>query len=358
MPASAPAAGVRAARPTISVAGREQASLADGLLSMRVEETVEGVHRCELEVGNWGPAGSGVGFLYFDRRTLDFGKELKIGFDGSAVFNGRVTALEGHFPEGAPPFMTVLAEDRKQQLRMTRRTRTFADKSDADVFQAIARDHSLTADVSLSGPTYKVLTQLNQSDLAFMRERARAVDAELWLDGTTLSVRSHSDRGGASVKLAYGNELREFTALADLAHQRTAVDVAGWDVASRSAIRERAAESILEAELKDGDGGPSVLTSALGERKEVIVDAVPLTSGEARARAEAILRRRARRFVTGRGVAEPNASLRVGASAKLSGLGDLFSGDYYVVRVRHVFDGIHGLRTEFDGERPGLGRPQ
>ena len=37
------------------------------------------------------------------------------------------------------------------------------------------------------GPTYKTLAQVNQSDLAFMRERARSIDAELWMDGSKIS---------------------------------------------------------------------------------------------------------------------------------------------------------------------------
>jgi hypothetical protein len=60
--------------------------------------------------------------------------------------------------------------------------------------------------------------------------------------------------------------------------------------------------------------------------------------------------------VTGRGVATPHANLRVGVSADLKGLGTLFNGKYYVTEVRHVFDGVRGLRTEFTSERPGLGR--
>lgn len=358
MPASASATGgLRGARPTLTLDGRDMATLAEGLLSMRIEETADGLFHCELAIGNWGPSGQGVDFLYFDRRTLDFGKTLQIGFDGEAVFRGRITGLEGQFPEGAPPYLTVLAEDRLQDLRMTRRTRTFADSSDKDVFERIAGEHGLTPDVSLSGPKHKVLAQLNQSDLAFMRERARSLDAELWVNGTKLSVRAHGDRNAGTVSLSYGNELHEFVALADLAHQRTGVDVTGWDVAAKRALKEHADDSVLGAELKGGTSGPSVLSKALGARKETVVDAVPTTSTEARARAEAILKRRARRFVTGHGVAEPNARLRAGAYAKLSGLGSLFTGEYYVVSVRHVFHGLHGLRTEFAAERPGLGKP-
>src|SRR5205823_15127015 len=127
------------------------------------------------------------------------------------------------FHEGTAPTLTVLAEDRFQDLRMTRRTRTFADMSDASVMQQLASDHGLTPDVDVTGPTHKVLGQLNESDLAFLRERARATDAEVWLSGRTLSAKAHARRNGGRVRFGYGNELIEFNVLADLAHQRSSV---------------------------------------------------------------------------------------------------------------------------------------
>jgi phage protein D len=99
----------------------------------------------------------------------------------------------------------------------------------------------------------------------------------------------------------------------------------------------------------------SILQAALGERKEAVVHSVPLDGDETQARAEAYFKAMARRFVTGRGVAETDPRLRVGASADLDGLGPLFSGKYYVAEVRHLFDGADGLRTQFTAERPGIG---
>ena len=239
---------------------------------------------------------------------------------------------------------------------MTRRTRTFADASDADVFRQVAGDHGLAADVDVTGPSHRVVAQLNQSDLAFLRERARAIDAELWVEGRTLKARSHAGRDGSPLRLGYGNQLRELSVLADLAHQRTSVAVSGWDVAAKGPLREEAAEAAVGGELRGGESGSAVLAAALGDRKEAVVHAVPFTSEEAQARAEALFRRRARRFLTGRGIAETTSKLRVGAHVRLEGLGPLFSGDFYVSDVKHVFDGALGLRTEFAVERPGLGR--
>jgi phage protein D len=348
---------VTAARPQIQLDGSAATSLTQGLLRSRICEDQAGLYSCEATFGNWGPANGRVGFLYFGRDTLEFGKDFAVMLDGVALFAGRISGLEATFPDGRSPELTVLAEDRSQDLRMTRRTRTFADQSDAQVMQTIASEHGLTPDIDVSGPTHKLLAQLNQSDLAFLRERARAVDAELWLEGKTLSIKAHARRNGGRVRFGYGNELLEFTVLADLADQRSSVTVTGWDVAGKQSLSELADDGALGAELGAGDSGASVLGTALAERKEIVSHAVPLAGDEARARAEALFRSRARRFVRGHGIAQTAGKLRVGATVQLDGLGPLFSGDYCVAAATHRFDTEQGMRSDFTVERPALGRP-
>lgn len=347
---------LKEARPAISVDGQDVPSLTGGLIDMLIVEDTNGLYRCEAAFGNLGNKESKIDFLYFDRKTLDFGKQFKVKLGQDVIFDGRIMGLEARFPEGQAPEITVLAEDRFQDLRMTRRTRTFQEVSDSDVISQIAGDHGLSSAVDVTGPTYKVLAQINQSDLAFIRERARSVDAEVWMEGSTLNAKSHASRNGAVLEMAYGNKLREFCVVADLAGQRSSVSVSGWDVSSKSELKHEADESVLSGELEGGLSGSSVLSSAIGERKEALVHTVPLTSSEAQGVAEAYFRISARRFLRGHGVAETEAKLRVGSHVNLQGLGSLFSGKYYVSEVKHLFDGTKGLRTEFVGERAGLGR--
>jgi phage protein D len=210
----------------------------------------------------------------------------------------------------------------------------------------------------VSGPSYKVLAQINQSDLAFLRERARSIDAELWMDGSTLSAKPRTGRStGSAIELNYGNKLREFTVIADTAGQRTSVTVGGWDVGAKSGLKFEATESTIGGELNGDSSGASVLQSAFGQRKESLVHTVPLTSQETQAEAEAYFKMNARRFVVGRGVAETSGKLRVGAYVDLKELGPLFNGKYYLAEVKHVFDMTKGMRTEFVAERPGIGKP-
>src|SRR5512138_3759280 len=88
---------VRVARPTINIGGSDHAALEQGLTSLLIVEQTSGLYRCEATFGNWGLRDGEIDFLYFDRQTVDFGKALKIKMGDDVLFDGRITALEGHF---------------------------------------------------------------------------------------------------------------------------------------------------------------------------------------------------------------------------------------------------------------------
>lgn len=360
MPDIGVAPGSYVARPSIEVAGAAQPQLSDGLQTLMVEETVEGMSRCEASVANWGPKGSATDFLYFDRQLFDFGRSLKISAGGGdaagVIFDGRVMGIEGRFLRSKPPELLIMAEDRLQDLRLTRRTRTFENITDSSLFQQVASQYGMQANIDVTGPTYKVLAQINQSDLAFLRERARAIDAELWIDSGSLNVKSRNRRETDDVTLTYGQGLHEFDVLADISTQASGFVVTGWDVAGKTAITYRATDSDLSGELNGDLSGGKAMATAIGAHDQQIVHDLPFTTQEAQALAESEFRHAARRFVTGTGMAEGDARIQVGTKLTLRALGTMFDGKYYVTRVRHLFDPINGYRTQFNVERVGIGQ--
>lgn len=345
----------RVSRPAIEIDGQRNTKLTNSLITLHIAESTEGLARCELTFGNWGGAGS-AGFQHFGRETLDFGKAIAVTLDDGSLFDGRISAITGVFPEGGTAQIRVSAEDRLQDLRMTRRTRSFADASLADLLRRMASEHGLQADVNLQGETYALLAQANQSDLAFARDLARREDVQVWVEGTCLKAAQRAQRTGGIVALAWAGTLREFEVSADLAHQRTALVATGWNVADKRATQHRADEAAIRAELNGADGGARTLRNAFGARVDTLAHGSPADDAQARALAEASFRHLARRFVVGRGVAETQAALRVGAKLSITGVGPLFEGDYTATEVQTRFDIKQGLRTEFCCDRPFIGR--
>ncbi|WP_420328416.1 phage late control D family protein [Mameliella sp.] len=346
------------ARPRLTVDGTAQPDLDAGLMALTIEEDFDGMARCEATFGNWGTASGGIGFLYFDRALLDFGTPLRIAIGGGqgagAVFEGRISGIEGRFPKSRPPEVLVLAEDRLQDLRKTRRTRVFEEASAEDVIRAVAQDHGLTPNTDIEGPTMPIVAQLNQSDLAFLRTVAANVGAEIWVRGDSLFAQSRANRPTDPIVLTYGQGLHEMRLCADLAHQCSKLVVGGWDPGAKETVESEAGPDSLSGE-SEGDTGSSVLDAAIGEKVERVVHPLPISTAEGDALAGAEYRRRARRFVSGDGIAEGDSRISVGSALTFQGLGPMFDGDFTVTSVRHVFDLERGYQTEFSVERPWIG---
>lgn len=184
---------------------------------------------------------------------------------------------------------------------------------------------------------------------------ARAVDAELWVESETLHVQARARRRTDELELTFGHRLKEFSVMADLAQQCTSLVVGGWDVGTKTVLQHESDDSVLGAELNGDQSGSRLLRQAFGNRVEQRVHHVPLSDRETQSLADAHYRQKARRFVTGRGLADGDARLRVGTHVTLKGLGPMFEGGYYVTEVMHCFDIQNGYRTHFCVEKAGLG---
>jgi len=348
-----------ASSPVLKVDGTRQPDLARDLLRLDIEEGTEGLRTLVLHLvasaSRDQPTTDVVEYL--DGQVLDFGKRLEasVGPPGNEkiVFNGVISAIEVSFEEGDVPHVTARAEDDLMKLRMTQRSATYTNVSDGDVARTIAGKHGLTPDVAADGPTYDVVQQINQSDLDFLRTRARLIEAELWaLDGT-LHFATRDQRTGTSVTLTRGNELLSVTARADLAHQCSSVSVSGYDASTRETVDANAPASTIQAEISGGKTGPETLRRAFGELPGRRVRDVPFVAAEATAFAKAEMLRRARRFVSVSGTTNGTPQLVVGSKVTIARCGKAFDGaGYYVTRVHHGFDLSRGLRTHFEAERP------
>jgi phage protein D len=341
------------ARPTLRFAGEEDIRTSTLLLSMRMDENEGGMSALELRLSNVASTTDGGAELAFGADSkLKLGAALEVYAGDEAqpreIFRGHVTAIEADFKIGAPPELTVLAEDALARARMARRSKTYADMSPAAVARAIASDLGLRPVITgLDAPT-GTWAQINESDLAFLRRLLMRFDADLQIVGEELHISPRGDVRRGAIELALYSQLARARAMADLADQLTKSTSRGWNAADGVEVEGEAASG---THLGPGRGreGASLLREALDERAEHIGHLAVGTREEAQAVAEAAYDLRARRFVTVEGTAEGNAELRVGAHVTLSGLNAQFDNTYYVVRC------YQGYRTDFRAECAFLG---
>lgn len=348
-----------ASAPVIEVDGEVAGEMTRDLIRLDVQHDTKGLKTLAASFLGSSPEAAPGETDYLDGR-LDFGMPLvcSIGPDGTHrfIFRGTVSAIEARYLEGQTPVVTVRAEDALMKLRMTRRSRTYTDVSDGDIADVIAREHGLTPDVDAPGPTYDLLQQFNQTDLAFLRDRAHRINAELWVDDTTLGFATRDRRSGIELTLVRGNHLIDVEAIADLAHIRSEVQVSGFSADSRTTIDERSDGSVLSSEVGGGTSGVELLEQALGSRPTARVRDVAITTEDAAAWSKASMERRGRSFLRVNGTTSGTADMIVGSRLTLERMGEPFDGGgYYVSAVHHSYDRINGFRTRFAAERPTVG---
>jgi phage protein D len=350
------------ASPVFTVAGERSPDLGRDCIRLEITEGTDGLRTLKAEfvaVGD-GATGAGSDLRYLDGQIVDFGMAITVvlGPDGGqhVVFDGTISGLEAVFGDGVPPRVLVYAEDALMRLRMTRRMRSYTGVTDADVARQIADAHGLQAEVAADGPRFDVVQQVNQSDLAFLRERARRIQAELWCEGQTLHFSTRDQRRATRVQLVRGGHLLAVRLLGDLAHQRSEVHVTGYDSATVQVIDERVGNEVVAAESSQGRTGPQIVAMALGSSRNPSRSFrfrdIAQSGDQARAWAKAEMLRRARAFITVDALTRGSPELLVGSVVELQDVGQPFSGGgYYVTRFCHTYDHTAGLRTRFEAER-------
>lgn len=335
-------------RPQISLNGQHVPAVDARLTEMVVTHALNQPAHCRMVFSSGtNPAAGDVGA---------FGDALRIdaGTMSARIFSGSINAMGADFREDRPPTTILEAGDRLRALDMHWRTRVFAAARDRDAITAIASAAGLQVlfESTATEIVHDTIMQANQTDLAFIRDRAHRSGADIWLEDDHLLVRSRADWGTSpALTLTYGASLLRFSVFADLTTQASELHVTGWDVAHKDSIDQQAAALPAAFRPNSGQTGGDILAQAFGEQTASIVHTAPASAEAAHRLAQARFEAQARRFITGTGVTVDKPELHIGQVIALEGLGERYSGLYFCVGVRHRFDTNTGYRVEFDVER-------
>jgi phage protein D len=345
---------VYTARPTLRLAGQEDVRVSELLIGMRMEESEGGMSALDLRFSNVASVTGGsaeIGFPADAKLRLGAAIEVYCGdeMEPREIFRGKITALEADFRSGAPPELTVLAEDSLQQARLARRSKVYTDQSPADIVRAVAGELGLTPVITGLASPVATWAQYNESDLAFLRRLLSRFDADLQVLGSELQVSPRGEVRRGALDLEMFSQLARARVTADLSAQVTAVTVRGWNARDGSR-RESRRQSRHPPRPRQRQGRRGGAARGLWRTQRTHRPLCRRQRRRSRALAAAAYDQRARRFVRVDGTAVGNARLRVGCHVSLSQLGAPYDNTYYVVRTCHVYDVHQGYRTDFVAE--------
>lgn len=353
--------GILLSRPYLEVDAKRPDLLNDQLLAFTMSEREGCPVQVELLLENAAlhdGAGMSFAFEHRDSECLPLGKPFRVLCPSAdpeeddrtprEIFSGRVSALEFRMEEAGQPQLMVIGEDALMAWRMRRRTRGFDAAPLREMLTKLAEGDALATPV-IDDLTQKVATrfQVNDSDLSFLQRLLADHDADAQVVGGVLHIAPRASIRRGEVALELGPSLVSLRVVADLAHQRSMLSLSAYDHANGAPLFARMTTGILGP----GSGRRAAeYLSAFGDTGEHLGGAPVTNDAEARALAEALGARRARRFVTAQGRAQGNPQLRVGTHLKLAGIGPRFTNSYYVTACCHRYDRNTGYVTDFEAE--------
>jgi phage protein D len=322
--------------------------IAVDILEVQVCDYVEYASTFSIRFNNW--HSDRQEFKDIGNGSLNEGTEVevKMGFvdDQKSLIVGEVTGLEPEFSPDQAPTMTVYGYDRLHRFRRGRKTRTFTQMKDSQIAEQIARELNLRAQVEDTQIVHEYVLQANKTDIDFLLGRARLIRYEVVFEANTLNFRKAANDQNKVIELKYGLTLKSFYPRLSTMQQVSEVIVQGWDPKTKQPIVGRARQGDENRKMSGGNLGVAIAEQAFFNTTRAFTDIPVFTDGEANQIAKGKFNDMAIAFVAGEGEAIGNTDICAGCVVELTGLGQRFSGPYYVTSSKHVVD-QRGYTTKF-----------
>lgn len=292
-----------------------------------------------------------------DSNKFDLTKEIEIRGTDEAntsflLIKGEITALEPEFQEGGGFELVIRGYDKSHRLFRESKSQAFLNIKDSDLASQFAGNAGLSAQVEATSTVYDHLYQDNQSDLAFLMQRAWRIGYECFVDDGKLYFRKPPS-SGTTVTLSWGKDLVSFFPSMTLAEQVDSVEVKGWDPKTLQAVLGQAKKGTLYPQNGDSKDGAK-WAGSFGTGMHTLVDIPVVSQAEADKIAAARLDELSGAFVSAEGTAIRRPDIKAGQFVQLDELGKRMSGKYMVTSATHIFT-YEGLQTKFNvsGTRTG-----
>ncbi|MGF1536515.1 MAG: VgrG-related protein [Elainellaceae cyanobacterium] len=284
-----------------------------------------------------------------DSSTSDSGTD-----DDNFLIKGEITAIETHFSDRAQAPIVIRGYDFSHRLHRGRHNRSFQNMTDSDIVKKIIDEVGIEAgEIDESGIPHDYLFQENQTNMAFLRDRAARLGYELFVQDGALNFREPSSDEPLTLKWLH--DISSFRVRVTSAEQVKEVEVRGWDYASKRPFVSTVQSENLLTETDSGSGKDSstAFDGKPDSPKMLLVDRPMFQSKEADTMAQALYDELAGQYIYADAKGEGNPDIRPGRVVELEGMGP-HSGKYYVTETRHSFtDRIYTTEFSVRGLRMG-----
>jgi phage protein D len=341
------------------------------ILQVTYKDSIEEIDSFELTINNWDA--ERLAFKYSDEDRFDPGRQVELwmgyfGADGLRLMTtGEITSLRPSFPASGPPALAISGLNLLHRFRAKQESRVYENPprgiTDSEIARQIGGRLGVTIRTDSAAAAredcHEYVLQDNEYDVVFLMKRARRIGYDLFVEergeqgqqaGSALYFGPSVGVQRTTYELTYGQSLIQFQPNLTTANQVGKVTVIGWDATNREKIKATVTRADIQTQGVGTRGGQSTISQSFASREEVITNQPVSNTAEARTLALETLERIAKDMVKGSGSTVGLPDLRAGSVVHLNGMGDRFSGRYFVTATTHTISDS-GYTTQFDCRR-------
>lgn len=310
------------------------------------------------------PDGSGWTVLDDDlfQRLTNIEVKAKVGNASETLINAYVIETSVSFStQPGQTVLSVVAMDPSVLMNLEEKVRPWPDMSDSDIASTIFSEYGFTAKVKDSQPARsdnEQRTMQRGTDIQFLQQLSKRNGYECYVEtAPTGEVDGHfhppetdqKPQGVLTVNMGQDTNVSAFTVRNDMLRPTT--------VKAKGLEAETLSDQPAESQQQTDDGLGSGAALAADRPRVVLLTGNGLArAGELQTAAQAVVDRSGWAI---RAEGELNTStygavLRAKRTVAVRGVGRVFSGNYYVDRVLHIFTG-EGWKQRFSIRRNALG---
>ncbi len=266
--------------------------------------------------------------------------EIQMGYQGKpkSVFKGIITRHAIRSNKNKASTLSIEAKDKAVKLTIGRKSQTFTDKTDTEIFESIIKRSgykSTELDMDDTGVKHSEMVQYNVTDWDFIVSRAEMNSMLVLCDSNKLVIKTPDTSLEPSKEVTYGKDVIEFDSEIDGRTQIREVKCSAWNFKDQK-LEQSDAASIQFKE--NGNLKGENLAEAFGVKEFNLVHTGNLKTGELKQWSKAQLLKSRMAKSTGRIKVKGLTDINPGQIIKLNGFGKRFNGNVYVTGIRQCYD--------------------
>lgn len=308
------------------------------VISIAVEKEINRIPYARIEILDGDPAkenfeiSSSKDFVPGNEITIKAGYHSK----NDVIFRGLVIKHGIRIRKGRSPSLIVECRDKAIAMTIGRKSVSYSDVSDSDVFSQIAGSYSgLSTDIDSTKVQIKELLQYYSTDWDFVISRADINGLVVLVDDGKVSIKKPDTGSSPVLNLSYGDTILSMESEIDARTQFKSVQCNSWDHKSQAIVE---ADSEAPSLTTPGNLKRADLASVAGPAVYKLHTTAPLEKNGLQSWANALMTKSVLSMVSGTLSFQGNGTVKPGVMLSISGIGARFNGNIYVSGVAHTIE--------------------